>query len=159
MLVLGLHAEEGEAGSLQTLSGQQVGTGALEVEEEAIKRVVVRLSKHHARAGLHRATVEEFAFGLAHLIGAAEGLLAVDLIVEIQTAALDGAVQVIPEHLSSPKELPWGVKTVEAMFIERLPSVPGIRLKTWLALAHFIHKRTLLGMTYSPPLSSEETEA
>lgn len=83
MFVFGLHAEEGEAGSLQTLSGQQVGTGALEVEEEAIKSVVVWLSKHHTRAGLHGAAVEEFAFGFAHFVGAAGGLLAVDLIVEI----------------------------------------------------------------------------
>jgi hypothetical protein len=107
VLILGLHAEEGEAGSLQTLSGQQVGTRALEVEEEAIESVVVRLSKHHTRAGLHRAAVEESAFGLTHLIGAAGSLLAVDLIVEIQTAALDGAVQVIPKHLPSPEELSW----------------------------------------------------
>ena len=83
MFVFGLHAEEGEAGSLQTLSGQQVGTGALEVEEEAIKSVVVWLPKHHTRAGLHGAAVEEFAFGFAHFVGATGGLLAVDLIVEI----------------------------------------------------------------------------
>lgn len=63
-----------------------------------------------------------------------------NLIVEIQTAALDGAVQVIPEHLPSPKELSWGVRTAELTFIEHLPSVPGIGLKA-LALYHLTHNR------------------
>lgn len=159
MLILGLHTEEGEAGSLQTLSGQQVGTGALEVEEEAIEGVVVGLPKHHARAGLHRAAGEEFAFGFAHLVGATRGLLAVDLVVEIQTAALDGAVQVIPKHLPSPKELSWGIMTLEPTFIEHLPSVPGIGLNALLALYHLIHTRTLLGRHCRFHLTSEETEA
>lgn len=128
MFILGLHTEEGEAGSLQTLSGQQVGTGALEVEEEAIESVVVWLAEHHTRAGLHRAAIEEFAFGLTHFIGAAGSLLAVDLVVEIQAAALDGTVQVIPKHLPSPKELSWGRMTLEPTFMEHLPSVPGMGL-------------------------------
>lgn len=144
---------------MQTLSGQQVGTGALEVEEEAIKRVIVWLPKYHARAGLHRAAVEEFASGFAHLVGAAGDLLAVDLVVEIQTAALNGAVQVIPEHLPSPKELSWGIRTVELTFIEHLPSVLGIGLKALLALYRLILKRTRLDMKCCPHLSSEETEA
>lgn len=148
MLVFGLHTEEGEAGSLQTLSGQQVGTGALEVEEEAIKGVVVRLPKYHARAGLHSAAVEEFAFGFTHFIGATGGLLAIDLIVEIQTAAFDGTVQVIPKYLPSPKELSWGRKTLEPTFTEQLPSVPGIGLNAFPALYHGIHTRTLSGRYY-----------
>ena len=111
------------------------------MEEEASEGVVVWLPEHHTCAGLHRAAVEEPAFGLAHLVGAAGGILAVDLIVEIQTAALDGAVQVIPEHLPSPKELSWGVRTAELTFIEHLPSVPGIRLKALLALYHLTHNR------------------
>lgn len=113
----------------------------MEVEEEAIKRVVVRLPEHHTRAGLHWAAVEEFAFGFAHLVGAAGGILAVDLIVEIQTAALDGAVQVIPEHLPSPKELSCGVRTAELTVIEHLPSMLSIRLKALLALYHLTHNR------------------
>lgn len=133
MFILGLHAEEGEAGSLQALPCQQVGTGPLEVEEEPIECVVVRLPKHHACTGLHRAAVEEFAFGLAQLVGAAGGLLAVDLVVEIQTAALDGAVQVIPEHLPSPKELSWGIRTLEPTFTEHLTTVPSLGLNAWLA--------------------------
>ena len=79
----------------------------MEVEEEAIKGVVVWLPKHHTGTGLHWAAVEEPALGLAQLIGATGGLLTVDLIVEIQTAALDGTVQVIPKHLPSTKELSW----------------------------------------------------
>lgn len=134
MLILGLHAKEGEAGSLQTLSGQQVGAGALEVEEEAIESVVVRLPEHHACAGLHGAAVEELAFGFAHFVGAAGGLLTVDLIVEIQAATLDGTVQVIPEYLPSPKELSWGRMTLEPTFIEHLPSVPHMGLM--LSLHH-----------------------
>lgn len=113
----------------------------MKVEEEAIKRVVVRLPEHHTRAGLHRAAVEESAFGFTQLIGAAGGILAVDLVVEIQTAALDGAVQVIPEHLPSPKELSWGGRTAELTFIEHLPSVPGIGLKALLASYHLTHNR------------------
>lgn len=158
MFILGLHTEEREAGSLQTLSGQQVGTGALEVEEEAVKSVVVWLPKHHARAGLHSAAVEEFAFGFAHLVGATGSLLAVDLIVEIQTAALDGAVQVIPKHLPSPKELSWGIMTLEPTFTEHFPSVPGIGLNALLPLYHLIHVRTLLGRCGHPHLTNEETE-
>lgn len=77
------------------------------MEEEAIKGVVVWLPKHHTGAGLHGAAVEESALGFAHLVGAAGSLLTVDLIVKIQTAALDGTVQIIPKHLPSPKELSW----------------------------------------------------
>lgn len=77
------------------------------MEEEAVKGVVVWLPEHHTGAGLHRAAEEEPALGFAHLIGAAGGFLTVDLIVKIETAALDGAVQVIPKHLPSPKELSW----------------------------------------------------
>lgn len=144
MLIFGLHTKEGEAGSLQALSGQQVGTGALEVEEEAIKSVVVRLPKHHARAGLHRTAVKELALGFAHLVGATRGLLAVDLIVEIQAAALDGAVQVIPKHLPSPKELSWGIMTLEPTFTEHLPCVPGVGLNAPLPLFLRIHTTGLL---------------
>lgn len=96
------------------------------MEEEAVKSVVVWLPKHHARAGFHSAAVEEFAFGFAHLIGATRSLLAVDLIVEIQTAALDGAVQVVPKHLPSPKELSWGIMTLEPTFTEHLPCVVAL---------------------------------
>ena len=113
----------------------------MEVEEEAIERVVVRLPEHHTRAGLHRAAVEEFAFGFAQLVGAAGGILAVDLVVEIQTAAFDGAVQVIPKHLPSPKELSWGGRTAELTFTAYLPSVPGMGLKALLASYHSTHKR------------------
>lgn len=77
------------------------------MEEEAIEGVVVWLPEHHTGAGLHRAAVEEPALGFTHFIGAAGGFLTVDLIVKIQTAALDGAVQVIPKHLPSPEELSW----------------------------------------------------
>lgn len=77
------------------------------MEEEAIKGVVVWLPEHHTGTGLHWAAVEEPALGFAHLVGATGGLLTVDLIVEIQTAALDGTVQVIPKHLPSTKELSW----------------------------------------------------
>lgn len=105
-LILGLHAEEGEVGRPHAVPGQQVGTGALEMEDEAVEGAVVRLPEHHAGAGLHGAAGGELAFGLAHLVGAASGLLAVDLIVEVQAAAFDGAVQVLPEHLPSPQELP-----------------------------------------------------
>lgn len=126
MFILGLHTEEGEAGSLQTLPGQQVGTRALEVEEEAIESVIVWLPKHHTSTGLHGAAIEEFAFGFTHFIGTTRGLLAVDLIVEIQTAALDGTVQVIPKHLPSPKELPWGTMTPEPTFTEDVLSAAAL---------------------------------
>lgn len=134
MFILCLHTEERKGGSLQTLPGQEVGTGALEVEEEAIKGVVVWFPKHHACAGLHWAAVEEFAFGFAHLIGATGGLLAVDLIVEVQTAALDGAIQIIPKHLPSPKELSWGIMTSEPTFIEHSSFVPDTGLNGSLPL-------------------------
>lgn len=102
----------------------------MEVKEEAIESVIVWFPKHHACTGLHGGAVEEFAFGFTHFVGATRGLLAVDLIVEIQTAALDGAVQVIPKHLPSPKELSWGIMTLEPTFTEHLSSVPGIGLNT-----------------------------
>ena len=121
VFILGLHTEEGEAGSLQTLPGQQVGTRALEVEEEAIESVIVWLSKHYACTGLHGAAVEEFAFGIAYFEGTTRSFLAIDLIVEIQTAALDGTVQVFPKHLPSPKELSWGIMTLQPTFTEHLP--------------------------------------
>lgn len=93
---------------MQALASQQVGTGALEVEEEAIEGVIVWLPEHHTRAGLHGAAGKEAAPWFAQLIGAAGRLLAVDFVVEVQAAALNGAVQVVPEDLPSPEELSWG---------------------------------------------------
>lgn len=53
ILILSFHAKEGQAGSWPTLPGKQVGAGPLEMEKEAIKGMVVRVSKDHTGAALH----------------------------------------------------------------------------------------------------------
>lgn len=51
VLVLSLHAEEGQPGHLPTGPSQQVGAGALEVIEEAVEGVVMGVPKDHTSAG------------------------------------------------------------------------------------------------------------
>uniref|UniRef100_A0A8C6XVQ0 Uncharacterized protein n=1 Tax=Naja naja TaxID=35670 RepID=A0A8C6XVQ0_NAJNA len=88
ILILGFHAKEGQAGSWPTLPGKQVGAGPLEMEKKAVEGMVVRISKDHTRAALHRHTLEEFVLRLADFIRATGHLLAEEFIVEIQATAL-----------------------------------------------------------------------
>uniref|UniRef100_A0A8C4KHU8 Uncharacterized protein n=1 Tax=Dromaius novaehollandiae TaxID=8790 RepID=A0A8C4KHU8_DRONO len=106
VLVLGLHVEVGQLGPWPALPGEEVGAGTLEVKEEAVERVVVGISKHHAGAALHGHALEELDLRLTRFKGATSHLLAEDLVVEVQAAALGGAVCVVPEDLSLTKKLP-----------------------------------------------------
>lgn len=92
VLILGLHVEVGQLGAWPALPGEEVGAGTLEVKEEAIEGVVVWISEHHAGAALHRHALEELDLRLACFERAASHLLAEDLIVEVQAAALGAAV-------------------------------------------------------------------
>uniref|UniRef100_A0A669Q500 Uncharacterized protein n=1 Tax=Phasianus colchicus TaxID=9054 RepID=A0A669Q500_PHACC len=65
VLILGLHVEVGQLGAWPALPGEEVGAGTLEVKEEAIEGVVVRISEHHAGAALHRHALEELDLRLA----------------------------------------------------------------------------------------------
>jgi len=105
VLVLGLHVEVGQMGTWPALSGEEVGAGTLEVKEEAVEGVVMWISEHHAGAALHRDALEELGLRLARFKGAASHLLAEDLVVEVQAAALSGAVGVVPEDLPSTEKL------------------------------------------------------
>lgn len=107
VFILGFHAKERQVGSRPALPSQEVGARPLEVEEEAIKSVVVRVSKHHTSAALHRHTHVELLPGLADFVGAAGHLLAEDLVVEVQAATLGGAVGVFPEYLTLAEKLAW----------------------------------------------------
>uniref|UniRef100_A0A8C0F109 Uncharacterized protein n=1 Tax=Bubo bubo TaxID=30461 RepID=A0A8C0F109_BUBBB len=105
VLVLGLHVEVGQLGAWPALPGEEVGAGTLEVKEEAVEGVVMWISEHHAGAALHRHALEELGLQLACFKGATSHLLAEDLVVEVQAAALGGAVGVVPEDLPLTEKL------------------------------------------------------
>uniref|UniRef100_A0A8C0ZAW4 Uncharacterized protein n=1 Tax=Cyanistes caeruleus TaxID=156563 RepID=A0A8C0ZAW4_CYACU len=105
VLILGLHVEVGQLGAWPALPGEEVGAGTLEVKEEAVEGVVMWISEHHAGAALHRHALEEFGLRLTRLEGATSHVLAEDLIVEVQAAALGGAVGVVPKDLPLTEKL------------------------------------------------------
>lgn len=92
VFVLGFHTKERQVGSWPALPSKKIGARSLEVEEESVKSVVMRVSEHHARAALHRHTHVEFLSWLTDFVRTAGHLLAEDLVVEIQTTALGGAI-------------------------------------------------------------------
>lgn len=75
------------------------------MKEEAVEGVVMWISEHHAGAALHRHALEELVLRFAHFKGATSHLLAEDFIVEVQAAALGGAVGIVPEDLPLTKKL------------------------------------------------------
>ena len=83
VLVLCLHAEEGQAGHLPAWPRKQIGAGALEVVEEAVKGMVVWVTENHAGAGARGLAVEGTLLLLACLQLAAWRLLAEHLIVQV----------------------------------------------------------------------------
>uniref|UniRef100_A0A3P8YS05 Uncharacterized protein n=1 Tax=Esox lucius TaxID=8010 RepID=A0A3P8YS05_ESOLU len=98
VLVLGLHAEEGQAGHLPAGSGQQIGAGALEVVEKAIEGVVVRVAKDHTGAGARGLAVKGTLLLLTRFQLAARRLLAEHFIVYVHAPASAPVDLSIVEH-------------------------------------------------------------
>lgn len=87
VLIFGFHAEEGQPRNLPAGPGQQVGAGSLEVVEQAVEGVVMRVAKHHTSAGAGRLAIEGPFLLLAGLQLPAWSLLAVHFIVKVKAAA------------------------------------------------------------------------
>lgn len=87
VLIFGLNAEEGQPHHLPAGPSQQIGAGSLEVIEEAIEGVVMRVPKYHTSAAAGRLTVKGPFLLLAGLQLPARSLLALHLVVNVKAAA------------------------------------------------------------------------
>lgn len=87
VLIFGLHAKEGQPRNLPAGPSQQVGAGSLEVIEEAVEGVVMWVPEYHTGAGASGLAVESPVLLLAGFQLPAWSLLALDLIVNVETAA------------------------------------------------------------------------
>lgn len=87
VLIFGLYAEKRQPCHLPAGPRQQVGAGSLEVIEEAIEGVVMRVAKYHTSAGAGRLAVKSPFLLLAGLQLPTRSLLALHLIVNVKAAA------------------------------------------------------------------------
>ena len=83
VFILGLHAEVRQPYHLPAWPRQQVGTGSLEVIEEAIEGVVVWVTEDHAGAGADGLAVEGPLLLLTGLQLAAGCLLTLNFVVHV----------------------------------------------------------------------------
>lgn len=107
VLIFGLHAEEGQPRNLPAGPSQQVGAGSLEVIEEAVEGVVMRVAKYHTSAGPGWLAVKGPLLLLAGLQLPARSLLALHLIVNVKAAASLWTLVRQPEDFPSSVEPSW----------------------------------------------------
>ncbi len=87
VFIFGLHAKERQPGNLPTGPSQQVGAGSLEVVEEAVEGVVMRVTKDNTSAGAGWLAVKGSFLLLAGLQLPTRSLLTLHVIVNVKAAA------------------------------------------------------------------------
>lgn len=106
VLVLSLHAEEGQPRQLPAGASQEVGAGSLEVIEEPIKGVVMGVSEHHTSAGSGGLAVKGSFLLLTGLQRPTWSLLALQLVFKVEAATSLGALLRQPEDFSTTVKTP-----------------------------------------------------
>lgn len=87
VLVFGLHTKEGQSHHFPAGPSQQVGAGALEVIEEAVEGVVMRIPEYHAGAGTCGLAVKGSFHLLAGFKLATRSLLTLHHVIDVEAAA------------------------------------------------------------------------